>query len=191
MNLGLDSFPKALGDLLLWLVPVGVGFEYWGDESDIPRGYILAYGQDIAPQKYPKLWKKWTRGGTTHLYGAGSASNYTKAPDKRGRVSVGKDNMGGAAASRVTTGGSGIDGATIGSAGGAETVALSIAQLASHNHNELGGGTGKGGSPVLGVGVAGAALNAATLNVTGSTGSGTAHQNMAPSIVCNYIIRAG
>jgi len=56
-------------------------------------------------------------------------------PDLRGRVMVGKDDMGGSAANRLTSGGSGISGDTLGAAGGSQTHTLTTAQLASHTHS--------------------------------------------------------
>jgi microcystin-dependent protein len=44
-------------------------------------------------------------------------------------VLAGVDNMGGSAANRLTTGGSGIAGTTLGATGGAETETLTLAQL--------------------------------------------------------------
>jgi hypothetical protein len=182
VNLGLESFPRALQDLIYWLVPVGCGFDFWGDEADVPKGYILAYGQDIFPQKNPKLYRMWTKGGV-HKYGAGSVGNATKAPDKRGRGSIAKDDMGGTAANRVTSGGSGIAGNTLGGTGGGETVSLSEAQLGPH----AGHATGNGAD------VQTTAPGYGAFRHTGdvSRGSGTAINKMNPGIVCNYIIRAG
>lgn len=191
MNLGINSLPRGFQELLAWLVPIGAGFDWWGDEADIPgyrngkfTFYIPAHGQDIEQSVHPRLYAKWCKAGV-HKYGAGSTPTSTKAPDKRGRVSVGKDDMGGTAASRVTSGASGIAGNTLGAAGGAETVATTTAQTAGHAHTidiwVQGNGGGAGTFAQAGSGTAG----------TSTVGSGSAHQNMQPSIVCNYIIRAG
>jgi len=81
--------------------------------------------------------------GTT--YGTGDGSTTFGVRDDRGRVKAGNDAMGGAsAANRLTSGGSGIAGGTTGSAGGAETVTLSTAQLAAHNHGVSDPGHGHG-----------------------------------------------
>src|SRR5262249_10145195 len=55
-------------------------------------------------------------------------------PDLRGYLLAGKDDMGGAAASRITAGASGIDGSVLGAAGGAQTVTLITAQMPAHGH---------------------------------------------------------
>jgi microcystin-dependent protein len=56
-------------------------------------------------------------------------------PDYRGRLLAGMDDMGNAAASRITSGGSGIVGTTLGAAGGAQTVTLAEANLPAHAHS--------------------------------------------------------
>lgn len=124
MNLGLASFPRGLPDLLTWLVPSGTGMDYWGPDTAIPRGWVLSYGQSVPAQLYPRLAKLW---------GVNSDGTIT-FPDKRGRISAGKDNMGGTAANRITTAGSGVDGSTLRAAGGAETVTLVTGNLPSHTH---------------------------------------------------------
>lgn len=206
MNFGLPGLPKGtIQNLLLWLVPIGVGFEWWDDV--VPTGYIQPYGQDIFPSQYPRLYEKWTRGGV-HKYGAGSVPGSTKAPDKRGRMSIALDNMGGTAANRVTTGGSGIDGLTLGANGGAETVALTAANHASHRHSlmRVTGYSGAASSNLKigntntvsdwdgsGTGYTTVSEDTNELGTpfVSNQGSGTAHQNMGPGIICNYIIRAG
>src|SRR5262249_55268975 len=50
-------------------------------------------------------------------------------PDLRGYMLAGKDDMGGSAANRITNGGSGIIGTTLGATGGLETHTLTTAQL--------------------------------------------------------------
>ena len=117
-------------------------------------------------------------------HGDGDGSTTFNVPDMRGRVPVGSDDLGGTAASRVTSAGSGINGNVPGASGGAETVSLTSAQNGSHTHSESGAGsaanyqTGKGGSGYV-----------FTSTTTGSSGSGTAHQNMAPSLIAKYIIK--
>lgn len=66
--------------------------------------------------------------------GASASADYAAnkkitMPDLRGRSRFGKDNMGGSAASRITSAGSGISGDTLGATGGAQTVTLAQANL--------------------------------------------------------------
>lgn len=203
MNLGLHSFPRGLNDLRAWLMPIGGGMEWWADETDVPgpqsgkKWFIFPVGQDITASEYPRLYKLWCKNGV-HKYGAGTISGSTKAPDMRGRMAVPRDNMGGTAANRITTAGSGIDGATLGAAGGAETVTLNGTQIPGHVHGQTacydtGGGAPyngpAGGNFISGPGAYDSNYN--TNTNTQATGGGLAHQNMGPAIVCNYIIRAG
>jgi microcystin-dependent protein len=58
-----------------------------------------------------------------------TANKTIALPDFRGRVLAAMDDMGNTAASRLTTAGSGIDGTTLGAAGGAETVTLAQSAL--------------------------------------------------------------
>lgn len=105
----------------------GVVLPYAGTAA--PDGWMLCHGQAVSRTTYAHLF---TVIGTT--YGAGDGSTTFNLPDLRGRVAAGKDNMGGTAASRLTAAGAGLDGATLGAAGGAQTHTLTTAQLAAHNH---------------------------------------------------------
>lgn len=181
MNFGLQSLPSGFFQKLqLWFVPIGAGMDWWGPENAIPKGYIAAYGQTVTIGDYPRLAKAW--GITTPTF---------TIPDKRGRMSIGKDDMGGTAANRVTSGGSGIAGNTLYASGGAETVALAAANHASHSHTQRGHAIGSGTAPIRSSADGSAGAEVSTNTATDAQGSGTAHQNMSPGIVCNYIIRAG
>lgn len=109
--------------------PAGVVMPFAGSTS--PDGWLLCYGQAISRTDYATLFSVL---GTT--YGTGDGSTTFNLPDMRGRIAAGKDDMGGSAANRLTSGGSGITGTTLGNAGGAETVTLTDAQsgLRQHQH---------------------------------------------------------
>lgn len=124
-----------------------------------------------------------THTGIHAPYGWGDGSTTFGIPDLRGRVAVGRDDMGGTAASRITSAGSGILGNVPGAAGGAETVSLTSSQNGSHTHTV---NAGSGGSTFTST--KGAGFNASSTN-TGSSGSGTAHQNTQPSLIIKYIIK--
>jgi microcystin-dependent protein len=93
--------------------------------------------------------------------------------------------MGGTAASRLTTAGSGVNGLTLGATGGSQTHTLTTAQIPSHTHAYVGGSNAAGSGTV---GAAGQSNNGYTMN-TLSAGSDTAHNNTQPTIVLNYIIK--
>ena len=112
--------------------------------------------------------------------------------------------MGGAAASRLTSGGSGINGAALGAAGGAETHTLSIAQMPAHSHgvDDPGhshlqdAGAIPPGGPYTGRSTYGDGTNLGQIPTYGAvtgvsiqnTGGGGAHNNMPPAVVLNHIV---
>lgn len=134
------------------------------------------------------------------LFGVGDGSTTFNVPDLRGRVAAGVEDMGGVgSASRLT----GFANAppnplAIGGSGGTESHTLTIAQLAAHSHSldsrmMIGQTAGSGFNSGL---AGGGAYNAVgVLNdtgastVTGSQGSGTAHNNTQPTILMNYIVK--
>lgn len=148
------------------LAPAGVVLPFAG--STAPTGWLLCFGQAVSRTTYAALF---TALGTS--YGAGDGSTTFALPDLRGRIPGGKDNMGGSAASRLTTAGSGVDGATLGAAGGAQTHTLTNAQLPTS-------AIGTGGSTIA---------RGSTVSDLQTIGSGQAHNNTQPTIVLNYIIK--
>lgn len=107
--------------------PVGVIAPYSG--SVVPDGFLACAGQAVSRTTYAALWAV-----IGAIYGAGDGSTTFNLPDLRGRVPAGKDDMGGTAANRLTAGGAGVNGAALGGNGGAQTHALTVAQMPSHGH---------------------------------------------------------
>lgn len=89
-------------------------------------GYLLCFGQAVSRTTYASLF---TKIGTA--YGAGDGSTTFNLPDLRGRMPAGLDNMGGTAANRITSAGSGVNGSTLGAAGGVQNTVVQQANLAS------------------------------------------------------------
>lgn len=147
------------------------------------------------------------RGATA--VGDWAAAKTIALPDWRGRVPVGMDSMGNAASGRVTDAQLGADSDLLGGAGGAAAVALTSAQLAAHTHTGTTSSDGThthnvsmygntGGSHITGGASSPLATNTTDVNSSGahthtftsdSTGSGTAHNNLQPSIVVPYFIK--
>lgn len=155
------------------LAPAGVVLPFAG--ASAPTGWLLCFGQAVSRTTYASLF---TALGTS--YGVGDGSTTFALPDLRGRIPGGKDNMGGTAASRLTTAGAGVDGATIGASGGTQTHALTQAQLPALTFLTT-NNTGSG---------------APSLDFSGpdnlgfySVGGGTAHNNTQPTLILNYIIK--
>ncbi len=113
------------------ILPAGMTSPYAG--ATAPSGWLLADGSAVSRTTYARLF---TAIGA--VYGIGDGLSTFNLPDLRGRVVAGKDNMGGTAASRITTAISGFDGLTLGAAGGSEYFVsagtISGSQSISHLH---------------------------------------------------------
>lgn len=108
-------------------IPIGSVMDYAG--ASAPSGWLLCFGQTISRTTYSALFAIV---GT--IYGVGDGVSTFNLPDFRGRVAAGQDDMGGTSANRLTVAGSNLDGDVLGGSGGAETVVLSVANLAAHTH---------------------------------------------------------
>lgn len=191
-------------------VPIGAQFAYGGTSA--PSGYHLCDGSAVSRTTFAALFAII---GTA--YGSGDGTTTFNLPDKRGRVSVGKDDMGGSAANRITNGGSGITGTTLGAAGGNQLMQSHTHSVtdpghthtvtdAGHVHGEtfnpnaFGQTSGPGAAGTASGGPVNAAINtqsavtgivivSATTGISiGTTGSGNS-QNVQPSQIDNWIIR--
>lgn len=195
------------------VIPIGAGIEYWG--TTVPSdNFVFLYGQAISRTDYPVCF---SRLGTT--YGSGNGSTTFNLPDKRGRVSAGKDDMGGSAASRLTSAGA-VTGTTLGYGGGSQFHSLTADQGPQHSHtasttnssstftltftpsyysvidqtNVIGIQTASVANVLRPTGTntptvtipAGALSLSTTVN---NAGSSDPHNNVQPTIICNYIMR--
>ena len=155
------------------LVPIGAIMSYAGpitSFADIPSGYLLCDGSEVAQGLYPELFNTI---GTT--FGAGVNPNTFKLPDLRGRFPLGLDNMdngttvndvggvavdaGGGVANRVTN----TSARSLGGSDGSEEITTD--NVAFGSGTQFTGGTGSGPYNVLNV--------------------------MNPYLAVHYIIRAG
>lgn len=119
----------------LWSGMTGTVLPFAGAAA--PNGRLLCYGQAVSRADYPNLFAAI---GVT--FGAGDGSTTFNLPDLRGRVPAGKDNMGGTPANRLTTASSGVDGPTLGAAGGSQAHTLTTAQMPAHGHTATDAGHG-------------------------------------------------
>lgn len=180
-------------------VPVGGLMPYLG--STAPNSsFVLPYGQAISRTTYSTLFSL-----VSTAFGVGDGSTTFNVPDLRGRVIAGLDNMGGSSANRLTNQTGGLDGDTVGATGGAETHTLTSDQMPSHTHEasvtdpghthmqkgdhsgsaQSGGGVSAGGHSSENTG-------SATTGITvsnSSTGGGSAHNNVQPTIIIPFILR--
>jgi len=169
-----------VAELSASLTPVGAVIPYAGLSA--PAKWLFCFGQNVSRTTYAALFA-----AISTTYGAGNGSTTFTLPDLRGRVVAGQDDMGGSSANRLT---SPLNGDTLGGAGGAEAHQLTVAELPSHNHTTgawafatfVGAG---GGYTVVG------GNNFASTYGTPYTGSDTAHNNVQPTLVLNYMIYAG
>jgi microcystin-dependent protein len=105
-----------------YAIPLGSSIEYWGTSAP-NSAFAFPYGQAVSRTTYATLFSLFS---TT--YGSGDGSTTFNLPDCRGRVVIGKDDMGGSAAGRVTSA-AGITGTTLGSAGGNQSITIAQNQL--------------------------------------------------------------
>ena len=152
--------------------------DFAGAEANIPSGWQICDGSAISRTVLGAAL--FALIGTT--YGVGDGSTTFNVPDLRGRVAVGKDNMGGSSANRMITQ---VAGGTLGSVGGFESHTLALGEIPSHQHTTVGlFVTVNGSGQSQGVNNAGGATTP-----TGFSGGGGAHNNTPPSIIVNKIIK--
>ena len=188
-------------------VQIGSILPYGGTSA--PTGWQLCYGQAISRTTYSALFAV-----IGIAFGAGDGSTTFNVPDLRGRAPIGADNMGGAAANRVTAAGSTVDASAVGNSGGtqfAQTDTLTASAVLNlvvddpgHTHVVVGAYNGAGSveGPLNANGFWATGANTSNiaftgLNVTASpvvtvtSGlTGTA-QNMPPVQITNFIVYAG
>lgn len=153
--------------------------------SDVPTGSITAFGGTSAPSGWllcdgaavSRTTFAALRAVIGDAYGIGDGSTTFNVPDLRGRFPLGKDDMGGASANRVTA----TEADNLGQGTGAEEFTQTTSTLVAHSHTA-------GFPTVHGAGGSGRDTNTAG-NPTGTTGSSNAQNLMNPYQTVNYIIK--
>lgn len=159
-------------------VPAGIISPYGGAAA--PSGWLLCFGQAVSRTTYAGLFA-----AISTTYGVGDGSTTFNIPDLRGRVVAGQDDMGGTSANRLTGITGSVDGDVLGGTGGEEGHVLLQAELPTSTATiataTLNLGTGGGSGVNFKIQGSG--------DTTGALGSGTAQNNVQPTIILNYIIR--
>jgi microcystin-dependent protein len=166
--------------------------------ATVPTGWLECYGQEISTTTYAALYAVI---GT--LYNTGGESGTFRLPDMRGRVIAGEDDMGGTSANRLTGLTDGVNGDNIGWSGGLESTTIAQANLPSYNlslsSNVITAVSGSTSSQLADSFDGGDSFNAlisasvsgtSTAVTAASGGSGTAINNVQPTIVLKWIILA-
>jgi microcystin-dependent protein len=187
-------------------IPLGGMIEFTGTTA--PNGsFVLPFGQAISRSIYAAYFAMV---GTT--YGAGDGSTFNVI-DKRGRVSAGKDDMGGTSANRLTGLTNGVNGDNLGAAGGLENTTIVTTNLPPYTpsgtvskpavrtfmRNRQDSSLGSG--PVDFVVHSSSSTNgtrdddpafllsAPTFTGDAQGGTSTPMNNLQPTIIVNYILR--
>ena len=192
-------------------LPVGSIQAFAG--ANAPTGWLLCDGSAVGRAEYPELFSTL---GTA--YGAGNTTTTFNIPDLRGRVPAGKDNMGGTAAGRLTSAVSGVSGTALGSSGGSQNIPDHSHQsyirvlefyddmiVGQSGQSQIGGYNSRTGAwttwqhPVTTVTASannytGRSTQTTWVSQTNMVSDGPSYQqtpqNVQPTLVVNYIIKA-
>jgi Microcystin-dependent protein len=157
--------------------------------SSAETGWLLCYGQAISRTTYADLFAV-----ISTTYGVGDGSTTFNIPDLRGYVIIGKDNMGGSAASRITSSSTnGGNSTTLGGVGGDQTHTLSTSEMPAHAHDMRVSANGGSGATATNYVGSNSDWNASytTTNtvIVQNTGGGGAHSNTQPWMALNIEIK--
>lgn len=147
------------------ILPIGNG------DFDMSPAYLQCKGQAVNRVTYADLFN-----AIGIIWGGGDGITTFNVPDLRGRTLIGLGQ------------GSGLTNRTSGQIMGEETHALTIGELPAHNHLLIANTNGAGGNGTVGYKMSDVANTTAGVDSTPGA-IDTAHQNMQPSAVVNYVIK--
>jgi microcystin-dependent protein len=107
--------------------PIGSIIDYSG--LILPPGWLWCDGSLLLVADYPELYA-----AIGDTFGSTTPGVDFNIPDFRGRTSIGRDDMGGVAANRITSATMNPDGITLGATGGLEKVSLITSNIPNHTH---------------------------------------------------------
>ena len=164
---------NAVGNSTGSSIPIGVVQAYSGVSA--PSGWLLCDGSEVSRTTYTDLFAV-----IGESYGSGDGITTFNLPDLRGRIPVGKDDMGGSPAGRVLNNGN-----TLGNNGGEETHVLTEDEMPSHTHGYWGGT----GSQWADYQTSFHVDRDPGPQTTDPAGGDQPHNNMQPYLITNYIIK--
>lgn len=163
-----DAATKAYVDgISASAAPTGAVVAYGGGSA--PTGWLVCDGSAVSRTTYLALF---TVVGAA--FGAGDGTTTFNLPNLAGRTAIGAGT------------GVSLTARSLAQIGGAESVVLTVAQLAAHSHvyrwgTAAGGGPGPDGESAIGDNTNSASSDTA--------GTNAPHENMPPWLVLNYIIK--
>lgn len=171
------SFREIQGDIpdtnLVCLdgIPIGGIIPYGAPINTLSQDWLPCLGQAVSRTFYHELFEKY---GT--IYGDGDGSTTFNLPNYGGRVPVGLDE-------------NDSDFDTLGATLGEKKHILTIDEIPSHNHNIIRPrwGTIAGANAMYGSNGEG---TGSQYDANGYQGGGQSHNNIQPSIIANYIVKA-
>lgn len=180
-------------------LPIGCAMD-WPPNAAAPDGWVLGFGQTLLIADFPDLATVY---GTT--YGGDGITTFGVI-DYRGRVGIGRDNMGGVTAGRITFAACTINGTTIGdvgTTGNTQTYTFLQANLPSlnwtvtdpghfHVYAERSGGGSNGSGAAIDTNPAFKNTQSAVTGISvASGGSSTPFSRVQPGIIVNKIVYHG
>tara|TARA_Y100000588_G_scaffold97220_2_gene105348 strand:+ start:4100 stop:4630 length:531 start_codon:yes stop_codon:yes gene_type:complete len=151
--------------------PAGSMTMFGGAASVLPEGWLLCDGSAYSTTSHPEYEDLYAVIANT--YGGTDGTDF-QVPNLKGRMAVGLD-------STQTE----FD--AMGETGGSKTHTLTESELPSHTHDISLYQNGNESTNTAWFG--GQATGSGTATTDGGSGSGSAHQNMPPYVVVNYIIK--